>query len=54
MNESWRDIFKKYIECHEAIDTLRNNCVIDDISQQEIRNNLLDDIIETFKSEVAV
>lgn len=52
MNEVWHDIFKKYIDCYEAVQTLKKHLVIDDDFYQEIRSDLLEDIIETFKSEV--
>ena len=53
MNEQvWNKTFRKYIECYEAVQTLKKHLVIDDDFYQEIRSNLLDDIIVTFKSEV--
>lgn len=53
MNEKlWREIFKKYIDCYEATQTLKKHLVIDDDFYQEIRGDLLDEIVETFKSEV--
>ena len=43
---------KKYIESHEAIQTLKRNAVIDDDFYQELRNDLLDGIISYFESVV--
>lgn len=43
---------KKYIESHEAIQTLKRNAVLDDDFYQELRNDLLDDIINYFESVV--
>jgi len=53
MNEKvWHEIFKKHIECYEATQTLKMHLVIDDDLQQEIKVDLLDEIIATFKGEV--
>lgn len=43
---------KKYIESYEAIQTLKRNAVLDDDFYQELRNDLLDDIINYFESVV--
>lgn len=43
---------KKYIESHEAIQTLKRHNVLDDDFYQELRNDLLDDIINYFESVV--
>lgn len=37
---------KKYIESYEAIQTLKRNNVLDDDFYQELRSDLLDDIID--------
>lgn len=51
MNDVWKRIFKKYIECYEAIDTLNaNGIMVDDALNYKTK--LLDEIIETFRSEV--
>lgn len=50
--EVWNKIFKKYVDCYEAVNTLKRHYVLDDDFYQEIRSDLLEDIIETFKSEV--
>ena len=52
MNDAWKRIFKKYIDCHEAIHTLEINSVIDGDEADSHRNQLLHEIIETMKSEV--
>ena len=53
MNEKvWHEIFKKYIECYEAIKTLKCHHVIDDDLETELETSLLEDIVYTFKSEV--
>ena len=43
---------KKYIESHEAIQTLKRHNVLYDDFYQELRNDLLDDIINYFESVV--
>lgn len=53
MNEkAWHDIFKKYIKCYEAVETIKKYFDIDDDYYQELISYLLEDIIVTFKSEV--
>ena len=54
MNEVWRNIFKTYIESYNAIETLRKNCILDEDNEDDVKLKmcLLDEIIETFKSEV--
>ena len=53
MNEKvWKNIFKKYIQCYESIECLRDNHIIEPDDSIELKRNLLDDIIETFKQEV--
>lgn len=43
---------KKYIESYHAIQTLKRNSVLDDDFYQELRSDLLDDIIECFERVV--
>ena len=54
MNEVWRNIFKTYIESYNAIETLRKNYILDEDNEDDVKLKmcLLDEIIETFKSEV--
>ena len=52
MNDAWKRISKKYIDCHEAIKTLYDNGIIDDDMLEQHERKLLNDIIETFRSEV--
>lgn len=52
MNEAWKKILKNYTDSYDAIQTLKRNFVIDDDLYQELRSDLLDDIIKTFKSEI--
>lgn len=52
MNEAWMRITKAYIESYEAIQTLKRNNVIDEEFCEELKVGLLENIIDTFKSEV--
>ena len=54
MNEVWKRIFKDYIESYKAIETLKRNCILDEDDEDyiKLKIHLLDEIIETFKSEV--
>ena len=52
MNESWKRIFKEYIECHNAIQILASHKIIEGEEVESIRWSLLEDIIETMRSEV--
>lgn len=53
MNEkSWHKIFKQYIECYTAIQTLEKNGIFDEEEKAVHEHNLLFQIIETMKSEI--
>ena len=52
MNEAWIRIFKEYIACYEAIETLANNNIITDEVSIELKEDLLYEIIDAMKSEV--
>jgi hypothetical protein len=52
MNEAWIKIFKEYIACYEAIETLGSNSVTDDEVSIKLKDNLLVEIIEAMRSEV--
>ena len=51
MNEVWQRIFKDYIESYKAIETLKRNCILEE-DYTKLKMHLLDEIIETFKSEI--
>lgn len=54
MNEKvWHEIFKKYIECYKAIQTLAKNGIIDCEEEKAVHeHNLLWQIIEDMRIEV--
>lgn len=52
MIEAWKKIAKKYIDCYEAIKTLKKNGIMVDEEAEVFKRTLLDDIIDAFRSEV--
>ena len=52
MNEVWKRIFGEYVASHKAIDTLELNDIVEDGEANTMRLKLLDEIIETMKSEI--
>lgn len=52
MNDTWKRIAKKYIDCYEAIKTLESADIFDEEEAMIHKGNLLKQIIEDFKSEV--
>lgn len=52
MNEAWIRIFKEYIACYEAIEKLEENNITTEAILNELREDLLYEIIEAMKSEV--
>ena len=51
-DEVWHKIFKDFINCYNAIKTLKNNEILDLEYELRLNEALLVEIIETFKSEV--
>ena len=53
MNEKvWHEIFKDYVACYEAIETLTKHSIFDEEEKEVHEHNLLHAIIETMRSEV--
>ena len=52
LSKVWKQIFKNFIESYEAINTIYKNGYVDEDELALVRNKLLTDIIETFRSEV--
>lgn len=52
MTDVWKRIFNNYIASYNAIDTLELNGITEDDETNAMRLKLLDEIIETMKSEV--
>lgn len=53
MNEAWKRICEKYIDSYKAIQTLRNNDLMDEEEVGVYEHNLLAEIIRDFESELA-
>ena len=51
-NKTMHRIFSKYIKNYESIQTLEENNVADTEQIDQLKHNLLEDIIITFRSEV--
>lgn len=53
MNQVWINIFKKWIDCNNSINTLDKNGILEDFDEcYRLKEKLLNEIIETCKSEV--
>lgn len=52
MTETWKKIFKQYIDDFHAIDKLQSDEIIDEEDTAKLKNKLLADIICTFESEI--
>lgn len=52
MDNTWRNIFRDFIACYAAIETLEKNGVIKDDEVESHKYQLLDNIIEAMKNEV--
>ena len=52
MDKMWKEIFEMYVKCDKAIDTLYSNHILDEESCNNLKVQLLEDIIVTMKSEI--
>jgi hypothetical protein len=52
VNDTWKRLAKKYIECYEAIRTLEDVDILDEEESQVHKANLLSAIICEFRNEV--
>ena len=52
MSEVWKNIFRNWIKSYESIEHLEKQGVVEDFKAEEMRKNLLIDIINTCISEV--
>jgi len=52
MDNRWRNIFREFVACYEAIEILERNGVIRDNEVETHKYQLLDNIIEAMKNEV--
>lgn len=52
MDNTWRNIFKNYVACYEAIQTLGNNDILVGADYENASTKLLEDIIDTMRREI--
>lgn len=52
MSEGWKNIFRKCIDSYNAIQTLKENGILDEEEVNVCEHNLLFNIVVTMKSEV--
>lgn len=52
MNDVWNRIFKEWISCYNSIEQLSSSGIIDEEEESELQIKLLDELIETMRSEV--
>lgn len=52
MSEVWKNIFRDWIKSFESIEHLEKQGVVEDFKAEQMRDNLLIDIINTCISEV--
>ena len=52
MDKVWKGIFREYVECYQAIQTLSKNGILGDEEKAVHEHNLLFNLVETMKSEV--
>lgn len=52
MNDEWKRIIKKWIECYESINTLWMHHIFNDNEYSNFQAALLERIVDSFKNEV--
>jgi len=52
MDNTWRNIFREYVACYEALETLESNGVLVDDAYFDAREKLLENIIEAMRQEI--
>lgn len=52
MSDVWKRMFKEWISCYNSIEQLSSSGIIDDEEELKLQIKLLDEIIETMRSEV--
>lgn len=52
MNDTWRNIFREYVSCYEAIQILGSNDILVDEDLENASTKLLEDIIEAMRQEI--
>lgn len=52
MSDVWKRIFKDWISCYNSIEQLCSSGIIDEEEESRLQIKLLDELIETMRSEV--
>ena len=52
MNDVWQRIFKEWISCYNSIEQLASSGIVDEEEANKLQIKLLDELIETMRSEV--
>jgi len=52
MNDVWINMFKEWISCYNSIEQLSSSGIIDDEEDTRLQIKLLDELIETMRSDV--
>lgn len=52
MDNTWRNIFREYVSCYEALEILVSNGVLVDDAYFDAREKLLENIIEAMRNEI--
>jgi hypothetical protein len=52
MDNTWRNIFREYVDCYEAIRTLGSNDILVGADYEDANTKLLETIIDTMRREI--
>lgn len=52
MDNTWRNIFREYVSCYEALQILGSNDILVGEDLENASTKLLEDIIETMRKEI--
>lgn len=52
MDNTWRNIFRDFVECYESIEILASNCILVGEDCENARENLLASIIDAMRKEI--
>ena len=52
MDNTWRNIFREYVACYEALQILGSNDILVGVDYENASTKLLEDIIETMRQGI--
>jgi hypothetical protein len=52
MDNTWRNIFREYVSCYEALQTLGSNDILVGEDYENANTKLLEEIIDTMRREI--